>query len=233
MKIAIMQPYLFPYIGYFQLIGAVDTFVIYDDVNYITRGWINRNRILLNGKEKLFTLRLVKASQNRLINDIEIDADPKNRRNLFEVIRHAYAKAPFYREVEPVLRETIFSDESSLSRFLAAHLLALSRFLGVETEFVFSSGIDKDNALTGQDKIIDIVKRLKADQYVNPIGGTALYDKERFAQEGIGLFFIKTNELSYRQFHNAFVPNLSIIDPMMFNGKKRVIELLNEHVLLH
>ncbi len=233
MKIAIMQPYLFPYIGYFQLISAVDIFVIYDDVNYITRGWINRNRILLNGKERLFTLRLMKASQNRLINEIEIDGDPKNRRNIFEMIRHAYAKAPFYREIEPVIRETILSIESNLSRFLAHHLITVSRSIGIGTDFVFSSGIDKNNLLTGQDKIIDIVKRLKADQYVNPIGGTTLYNKKRFSDEGIRLHFINTNEISYRQSNNVFMPNLSIIDALMFNGKRGTSKLLHEYTLLH
>ena len=72
MTVAIMQPYLFPYIGYWQLIHAVDTFVIFDDVNYIKKGYINRNNILVNGQKQTFTLELMSASQNKLINDIDI-----------------------------------------------------------------------------------------------------------------------------------------------------------------
>lgn len=228
MKIAIMQPYLFPYIGYFQLICAVDTFVIFDDVNFIKRGWINRNRILLDGKERLFTLSLEKASQNKLINQIAILGGQEHREEILKLMHHAYGKAPEYGRVYPLIREIVNNGNPNLCEFIEFSLKRIAEFLGIDTGFVCSSQIAKNGALKGQDRIINICKRLNADQYINPIGGTELYDKIEFDQKSIKLFFLNTKNIAYRQFKNDFIPNLSIIDVLMFNPKKKICEFLNE-----
>ena len=232
MKLAIMQPYLFSYIGYFQLINVVDKFVIYNDVNYITRGWINRNKILLKGKAYLLTLSLSGNSQNKLINEILISNEYKSKNKLIETIKHAYSKAPQYAMVFHLLKDIILNREERLCEFIEYSLIRISDYLDIKTELLFSSGIAKDKALKGQEKILEICKILKATEYINPIGGMEIYSKKRFEKNNIGLYFIKTKNIVYRQFNNDFVPNLSIIDILMFNSKDEVKKLLSAYELI-
>lgn len=228
MKIAIMQPYLFPYIGYFQLINAVDTFVIYDDVNYINRGYINRNSILLNGKPYRFTLELRGASQNKLINEIEVG---DNKSKLIKTIGSAYKKAPFFNGVIEIARSLIFYDEKNLAKYISNSLIKLSEYMGIRTNFIYSSEIEKDNSLKGQSKILAICKRLGASIYINAVGGQGLYKRDNFQKEGIDLKFIRSNAIKYKQFRNPFVSNLSIIDVMMFNSKEEIKKMLYYELL--
>ncbi len=227
-----MQPYFFPYIGYFQLIHAVDVFVIYNDVNYINRGWINRNNILINNVPHYITLQLEKASQNKLIYEINIVSDPKNREGLFKKICTSYAKAPYYSEVIPIIDKIVFNKEAKLDKYLEFSIRELSAYVDIDTTFVKSSEIDKNNALRGQEKILEIARKLKADHYINPIGGVELYEKGAIERYGISLNFIKTDTISYAQFSENFVPNLSIIDVMMFNSKRSLKELLAKYTLV-
>lgn len=214
MKVAIMQPYFLPYIGYFQLINSVDKFVIYDDVNYIKKGYINRNNILINGKTHTFTLELIKASQNKKINEIEIGA---NKEKIFRTIEMAYKKAPVYNEISSLLKNIILYDNHKLSSYLENSIVAICKYLDIKTEIFLSSNIDKNNSLKGEDKIIEICKLLNADEYVNPPGGKDLYKSDNFKINNIKLQFQEVNILEYKQFGNEFVPNLSIIDMLMFN----------------
>ena len=224
-----MQPYLFPYIGYFQLIKAVDKFLIYDDVNYIQRGWINRNRILLNGRAFLFTLHLKRASQFKLITEIEI---ANNRNKLLKTFKQAYIKAPFFGEVYLIIEKILTLNDSNLSRFLINSICEFVRYLGINSQILISSQVEKNNDLKGQEKIIDICRNLGTDHYINPIGGVELYSKDRFEREGIKLSFIKSKPIIYRQFNNEFVPWLSIIDIMMFNSREQIQEMLNAYELI-
>jgi hypothetical protein len=232
MKIAVMQPYLFPYIGYFQLINQVDKFILYDDVNYINRGWINRNRILLNGEDKMVTLPLRGASQNKLINEISIHNDKKEKKKLLKTIRHAYIDSPYYDNVFPLIEEIMLNDEVNLAKFIEFSLKKIANYLDLDTKFLVSSEIEKNNELKGQDKILNICKLLDANIYINPIGGYELYSKEKFIEEGIELYFIKTNDIKYNQKSDEFIPNLSIIDILMFNSKYNVKLLLEEYKLI-
>lgn len=232
MKIAIMQPYLFPYIGYFQLIRAVDVFVIFDDVNYINRGWINRNRILLNGNEHLFTLPLEAVSQNKNINQIKIFNDEMSKGVLLGLIKQAYAEAAEFDNVYPVLFDILSNDERHLSKYIELSLRSIANYLGLDTKFICSSAIDKDNNLRGQNKILEICRELNADVYINPIGGKELYDKKRFLGKKVELLFLKTNEIKYKQLGNEFISNLSIIDVLMFNNKDKASQLLAGYELL-
>lgn len=228
MKVAIMQPYFMPYIGYFQLIQSADVFVVYDDVNYIKKGWINRNNILVNAASNLFSIALREASQNKKINEILIDSDSKWKSDLLKTISLSYKKAPFFNVAFPVLETIVTYDESNLAVFITHSIKEICRYLNISTKILVSSEIDKDNTLKAQDKIIEICKKTGATQYINAIGGIELYDKAAFSKENIELQFIKTAEIRYPQFKNEFIPWLSIIDVMMFNSPVEINNLLHQ-----
>lgn len=223
MKLAIMQPYFLPYIGYFQLINEVDKYVIYDDVNFINKGWVNRNNILLNGKSFLINLLLSGASQNKFINQINVQLD---QRKLLKTVEAAYKKAPYFDHVFPVLLAIIEYENRGLEKFLWNSIVELCKYMSINTELIFSSSIKKDNTLKSQQKILNISKILGADIYINAIGGQALYNKSEFKKQNIELNFLNAVSTPYPQFVNDFVPNLSIIDVLMFNNKEMVGELL-------
>lgn len=231
MKLGIVQPYFFPYIGYWQLINAVDRYVIYDDVNYINRGWINRNRILLNGEPRFINVQMKNASQNKLINEVELHKDDTYTKKLVRTLETCYGRAPYFKVAMPFIESIIKTDETSLARYLELSIRRICEYLSIETEIVVSSQISKNKELKGQERIIDICKGLGAHEYINPIGGQALYSRETFDSCGIKLNFHCINNIKYRQFTNEFVPNLSIIDVMMFNDKDTIRRMLTEYEL--
>ena len=228
MKLAIMQPYLFPYLGYIQLIHAVDAFVIYDDVNYIKRGWINRNNILNQGRSQLITLEVSGGSQNRLINQVRVGA---NRKSFLENIRHSYARAPQFHEVFPLIEKILLQGESNLALFLARGLSSVCDYLELHPIWLMSSDIEKDTSLRGQDKIVSICESLGASHYINLPGGKKLYDAGMFQEKGIKLSFIESMPVIYPQFGGDAVTGLSIIDVMMFNDRDKCRRLLSEYRL--
>ena len=232
MKIGIMQPYFFPYIGYFQLIKSVDTFVVFDDVNYIKKGWINRNSLLVNGNAYLFRMALLSVSQNKYINEIEIDENSSWKQDLLKTISMSYKKAPFFEQVFPLVERIILVEENNLSKFLTHHLKQVCEYLKIETKIIISSNILKNDDVKGQDKIIEICKSIKGNHYINPIGGTELYNKDVFLNENLKLNFIKTNTIAYKQFKNDFIPWLSIIDVMMFNSIEEISLFLDNYELV-
>jgi len=231
MKLDVMQPYFFPYIGYWHLMNAVDKFVIYDDVNYIKQGWINRNIIIENKKANYLTLPLIKPSPNKLINEITIFEPQKSKEKLFKRIYTAYHKAPFYENIKNLLESIILYEETNLSKYLINSIKLINEYLNIETILIISSKLEKSNIKKGQDKIIEICKKLNAVHYINPIGGTKLYSKEEFARHNIKLSFLKTNDVKYKQFGDEFIPNLSIIDVMMFNSREKIEEMLDQYTL--
>jgi len=224
-KLAIMQPYFFPYIGYWQLINAVDVFVIFDDVNYIKKGYINRNSILLNGQEQRITLELIGASQNKLINQIEIGS---NSSKILKTIEMSYKKAPYFDNVFPIIENLFDQDEKNLAKFVGHSLKMLSGFLGINTKFIFSSDVQKDNSLKGQDKILNIATKLKAKNYINSIGGLDLYDKDIFKENNINLRFLTPSTTGYKQFNKEFISHLSIIDVAMFNSVGDITKMIDK-----
>jgi len=231
MKIAIMQPYLFPYIGYFQLINSVDKFIILDDVNYINKGWINRNRILINGKEHLFSIPIKNVSQNKLICDCELSDDLWQKKFL-KTIELSYKKAPFINDVLPLISNIVASEEKNLSAFILNHLKKIFEFINAEVCIIPSSAVYQTSGLKAQEKIIAICKEEHATDYVNPIGGVELYDKNRFLEEKMNLHFLKSANINYNQNSEFFVPWLSIIDVIMFNPKEKIREMLGNYELL-
>jgi hypothetical protein len=231
-KIAVMQPYLFPYIGYFHLIKAVDEFVIFDDVNFIKKGWINRNNILLNNAAYMWTLPLISASQNKLINEIEILSDEKEISKLLKLFKSAYSKAKNFDEVYGLI-ENIFSYENkNLAKFIGNSLQKICEYLEIKTKFTYSSDVKKDSALKGGDKIIAVCKSQNSSRYFNAIGGMELYSKDEFKKDGVDLFFVKSKPVQYKQFSNDFVPWLSIIDVMMFCDKAEIQNMLNSYEII-
>jgi hypothetical protein len=227
MKLAIMQPYFFPYLGYFQLIHAADKFVIYDDVTYIKNGWINRNRILINNAPTYFTVPLYQSSSYKRICDTSLNLTLNWRDKLLKTIANTYRKSPFFADVFPVIEKIILFKTENVSDFLANQLLELSTFIGIKTEFVLTSLVYGNLSLSGQDRIIDICKREKMDIYLNAIGGQILYDSKTFSDAGIELQFIEMKPLPYPQKSTEFVPYLSIIDMLMNVGVEGVKEHLN------
>ena len=232
MKVCVMQPYFFPYLGYWQMISAVDTFVIFDDVNYINKGWINRNNILVNGQAWMFTLPLDKASQNKLINEIELGGDLKTREKILRTVQMSYKKAPFYDVIYPLVEKAFLNPQKNLALFLKDHFESVFDFLDIKTKIILSSDVEKDNSLKGQDKILQICRKLDCDTYINTIAGEELYSYDAFAKQNMQLRFIKMKPVEYAQYKQPFVPNLSFIDVMMFNDKARIKDLLLQYDLI-
>jgi len=232
MKLAIMQPYLFPYIGYFQLLAAADKFVVFDDVNFIKKGWINKNNILIGGQVSAFTVPLQNASQNRLIKDIEIAADGEKWREKFlQSLRQNYKKAEFFGETYNLVESVLDCGETFISKMILQSLRLFKEKLNLNVAIIESSEIYDNRELKGQFRILDICRRENARHYINPIGGTELYDRELFEKNDVKLSFLQPTPFSYRQFVSEFAPHLSIIDVLMFNGFAVTKNLLAHYVL--
>ena len=229
MRLGIMQPYFFPYLGYWQLLANVDKYVVYDDVTYIKGGWINRNNFLINGQKNLLTMRLEKANSYTLIKDITIKDDFVK---FLKTIEMSYKKAPFFEDIFRLLKDICQCPDKKLGQFLFNSHIKICEYLGIDTELILSSSFDKHTELKGKDKVISICKQLGADEYINAIGGQELYDKKEFAENGIRLNFLQANLREYRQLKNEFVAGLSIIDIMMFNSKEEIKEMLNDFNLV-
>lgn len=212
--------------------NAVDKYVIYDDVTFIKGGWINRNRILVNGVPKYFNVPMKGASSNKPINEIGVNNDPNFTEKNIRVIQNSYRKSPYFDVVFPLIERILRCGKINLSEYLAFSFDVICGFLGIKTEFIVSSQMKKECSLKGQDKVLHICKLLGADEYFNAIGGTELYSKELFSENDITLHFLKTNDIKYKQFDNDFVSNLSIIDVMMFNSKEEIKEMLEEYTLV-
>jgi len=229
MRLAIMQPYFFPYIGYFQLIHAVDAFVVYDDVNFIKGGWINRNFILSNGEKSRITLQLQGASPNVLINRVMVG---NNKIKLLKSIQQSYAKAPQFAQVFPIVEAILSNDEVNLAKFLDFGLRKICAYLSLKPTWYLSSELKKDVSLKGPEKVLAICEELNAKHYINVPGGKSLYDRQSFEKLGLKLSFIEPKTIEYKQFGKEFVPNLSIIDVMMFNDKEQCSQLIQEYSLV-
>ena len=236
MRLAVMQPYIFPYIGYFQLIQATDVFVFYDDVNFIKGGWIHRNRLLVNNSDILFTVPLLKPSSFRKLNEIEINTKIYKtwKEKFFRTIKQSYSKAPFYKEVLPLI-ESVFTsvDSVNIGKLAARSVMEICNYLDIKTQFIFSSERFAESQNMGRtDRLLYIAKLLKSHTYINTIGGKELYKTEDFIKEEIVLKFIKTGEVVYPQYAHKFIPNLSIIDVLMFNSKEEIQKMLNSYELI-
>ena len=234
MKVGLMQPYLFPYLGYFQLINAVDIFVIADDVQYIRHGWINRNKIRLMDKPYMFTFSVKKDSQKQNINKRFYSDEffDSAKEDLLGKIFHSYRKAPYFSEIYELLSAIFNYSSLNIAEFNTYSLKNICNYLGINSNFLISSSLKKNSGLKSQDFVIEINRVLGSDCYINAIGGTELYSRSAFEKYKISLKFIQMNDIMYDQGGKEFIPFLSIIDVLMFNSKEKITKLLEEYTFV-
>lgn len=225
-----MQPYFFPYLGYFQLIHSVDKFIFYDDVNFIKGGWINRNLLYNNNKAGYFTLRLSNPSPNRKINSIEI---LDNIDTLRKTLIQTYRKAPFFEIGLSIFEKSIYSGKKRISEINIESIINIANYLELPILFYRSSEYCKElNDLMGENRIISICSEFKADQYINMINGKSLYNKENFRKRGIDLLFLEPVLVPYKQYDQNFKSGLSVIDALMFNSPQEMQRLISSYKVL-
>jgi WbqC-like protein family len=228
MKLAIMQPYFLPYLGYFQLIAAVDEFIVYDNIKYVKSGWINRNRLCRGGEAAVFSLPLKAASDSLNVCERELAADFR-RDKLLNQFRGAYQRAPEFARIFPLLERLIGFEDNNLFRYLDHSIRGVCRHLGIETAIRVSSAVRVDHSLKGQGKVLALCRETGAGTYVNAIGGVDLYSAQEFRNQGVELKFIRMKPLEYPQFGSPFVPALSMVDVLMFNSLETVRRLVSDH----
>lgn len=256
MKLAIMQPYFMPYIGYFQAIAAVDKYILYSNLNFIKEAWMNRNRLLMrDGTVVLTTIPLKNKSSNQMIYDVELDNSKPWSEKFLKTVQMCYSRKPYFDEFYPLLEEML-SVKYDLLMDLNAHTISeISRFLGlgtviesdnsrflamekklevVESDYSVLPYLEKTKPIKKVARVIEMCRIEGCDDFYNAIGGQSLYDKDEFAQYGIRLNFVSTNAFEYRQDtkKNVFEPNLSIIDVIMNNGREGTSNLLKEYTLV-
>ena len=218
-RIAIMQPYFLPYLGYWQLMGYVDKFVVYDDIQFTKKGWIHRNRYLNNGSDQMFTLPLKKDSDYLDVVDRRLsDSWNIEKNKLKRKVEGAYGKSPHFQEAMAIFNECLDCEENNLFNFILGSIKIIKESLDIGTELLVSSEVGETQHLKGQQRVLEICRSLGANEYVNPIGGYELYDRNDFAQEGVELKFHKIGDVTYNQMQRDFLPNLSVLDILMFSG---------------
>ncbi|MCV4343997.1 WbqC family protein [Pseudomonas capsici] len=228
--IAMMQPYLFPYLGYFQLIAAADVFVLGDDLQYIRAGWVNRNRILCNGEARLITFPLKKdhfalpIMQRQLADNFSEEAS-----RIINLMTQSYRKAPYFAQVMPLIERLIRFPQQNLALYVEHSIRELCSYLQIITPILRGSDVKLTSCTDKQDRVINIAHTFSATTVLNPIGGMALYDRDHFAHNGLLLRFFRIDPIVYPQYAHPFVANLSIIDVLMFNSLERVQELLSRY----
>ena len=230
MKIAIMQPYFFPYIGYFQLIHSVDTFVLYDNIQFTKRGWIQRNKILNSGMIEYISLPIKNDSDYLNINQrvLAENFQEQMKKNINKLI-NGYQQTKNYNLVFPTIKECLLAEKENLFLYLFHTLVEILKIIGISKNIISSSTLNIDHALRGKEKVIAICKELDAEIYLNPIGGVELYDKNEFRKNNIKLQFIKPILKPYQQISKEFVSSLSVLDVLFNNDREDLHSLINSY----
>ncbi len=235
MKVAIMQPYFYPYIGYFQLIQATDRFILFDDVQYIRHGWINRNRILKPGEGCQFIIMPLAAhTRSTLIKEIQPAEADKNKERILRQIEHYKKTAPYYKTIRALIGDCFATKQDTLVEMNSYYLKTVCDFVGINFNVEISSQMDFDYSQV-QDAgewALRICEQLQATEYINPAGGMELFDNSKFENINIRLRFLQPALHAYSQRREHFEPGLSIIDVMMFNEPAAVKHLLNDYQLV-
>jgi hypothetical protein len=196
--------------------------VLYDNIEYTKKGWINRNRILQHGKEAMLSLPLKSASDYLPIVERQL-AEQFDRAKMLRQIEGAYRRAPWFEETWPLVSAIVNYPDNNLFAYLQHSIVALCQHLQLHTRIVVSSSIAIDHSLKGADKVMALCHQLGASDYINSIGGQQLYDKPAFLAQQIRLHFIRARPLQYAQFGAEFIPWLSMLDVLMFNGRQKVM----------
>ena len=233
MRLAIMQPYFFPYIGYFQLCHAADHFIFFDDVNFITQGWINRNKILIESEPKLFTIPLRKASQNKKINEVEVDLGQmkKWRIKFKKTLLQNYGKSPYFDEVITLINNVLDGHHRNISELAIASIKKTAEFLELPLESSKSSKKEYDRDVTPQEKVFQLCKQTNATEYINLPGGKQLYKKVDFENHNIKLQFLTPFIHTYPQLSEGFTSHLSILDIMFLNSKETAKKMIANYAI--
>jgi hypothetical protein len=231
MRVAIMQPYLFPYVGYFQLLHHADIFVLLDDVAFINKGWINRNVLLVNCAKYVFSIPLSGSSQNKLIKDTRLHSDIRVRHKLLTTIKQEYKTAAEFESIFSLLQQVLLSAEEDVTALVLESLHRINAHVGLSVPIIRSSAITKAAGLVAQARIIEICLQLGAHEYINLPGGRELYSAAEFAQQGITLKFLHPHMTPYPQRCKAFVPGLSVIDVLMYNSPAQAQQMFRQAAL--
>ena len=254
MKLAIMQPYLFPYIGYFQAINAVDKYLLYDNLNFIKEAWMNRNKFLvINGSPTFFIAELKEKSSFKKIYEIELIENYSWRKKILNSIFLNYKKAKYFNHIYPLFENVINYPTNKLTELNFQSIKHVCDYLNIKTKIsrdsfkynsieikLLNKNIDKKNfpdldLIDWQRKVVrvlEICRIEKANVFINAVGGMGLYNKEVFSNNGIELFFVKTLDYNYKQQSMVFYPNLSIVDVLMNCGKAGTNNLINNYELI-
>lgn len=232
--IAVMQPYFFPYIGYYQLARMVDTFVLYDDVEFSKSGWIHRNRILINGQVKYISLNLSKDSDYKKIGERVIAPlfFEKNRSKMIRQIENSYNKAEQFSTVMPLVEEALSCNRTNLYDYLLHTLRVIFAYLNIDTGIVRSSEIEITEPFSATEKLVAYCNLMESHHLVNPIGGITLYKQSDFLEKGIHLSFLKPTGIQYRNREGEVSTHLSIIDVLMNNSRDQIETMLNNFKLV-
>lgn len=233
MKIAVMQPYVFPYLGYFQLIKSADVFVFYDDVSFIKGGWINRNNILVQHQKKMITFPCKDISSFKQISETYMNPqNPLYKKNL-KSIEQSYRKAPYFDAVFPIIKKVFQGEAETISEFAMNSVTSIMEYLEIDTVFqVSSKSYSESKEMERTERLLHICKKAGASHYINSLGGQELYAKEDFEAQNISLNFLAPNLPVYEQFSATFISGLSMIDVLMFNDKETVRGFLHEYSLV-
>lgn len=246
MKLGVMQSYFFPYIGYFQLIESVDTFLIYEYVSFRKKSWITRNRLLdkKTGEPFFINIPVKGKSSNKLINEMEIIKESKWKKKLLKDIYFNYKKARFFNEIYPFLEELINFSEYNLHCYNSNSIIKICDLLDIKTKIISKdlSNITLENDIKNQnniekelikyERVLRLCNKYEATSYTNPIGGVELYKRDYFKKNDVDLFFLQTNDFSYKQFGNSFTPYLSIIDQLMHVGVDETKKIIKKYKLI-
>ena len=235
MKIALMQPYFLPYIGYFQLVNAVDKFIFFDDAAFIKKGWIHRNNILLNGRRHRFTIPIRNMSSFTPIRSTMISENPRFwQRKLSETFRHAYHKAPFFEVIFPKVDEILRGAKNRPIADVAIDSIQMVLdYIGTEHTLMRSSERSYNNSqLELSERVVDICQKEGGTTYINAIGGQSFFDKPYFNQWDIQIQFLKPNLRNYAQSLPEFIAGLSILDVLMYNNPMTIKAMLGDYKLL-
>ncbi len=227
MKIGIMQPYFFPYIGYFQLINHCDHFIFLDNVQYINRGWINRNRIILNDNVKYITVPVCKSPQNTLISNKKIHHS-YHPNHILNQAQHAYKDSKEFNNIFDLLGRTLKTQDQNISSLASNSIINTVKHLKMDTQFHIASQLSpKKPSSLAEDYLIELVQSLNGTDYINMSGGRHLYSEENFLQKQIKLHFLKPYVTPYPQRKKTFTPELSILDLLMNCTLMQAIEHCN------
>ena len=235
MKIGIMQPYFFPYLGYYALIKNTDKWIVFDEVQFIRHGWIERNRILKpNDGWQYISIPLEKHSRETIIKDIKIKNSEDWKERIIKQLEHYKKKAPYYNQVIAFLKDAFLPDIDSISLFNTHLLNETCKYLGISFNYEIYSEMNLfiDPIEGPGDWALNISKALGATCYINPPGGIELFEKPKFEKANIDLNFLNINLREYNQHRNFFESGLSIIDVMMFNSPEAITEMLNQYELV-